>query len=105
MATRRTSLNFCHIELFDLVKKEFNELTHPVSPHTHHLNPIILSDLSRVGYHRCRGIGNGRARNIRPWTILEIFMEDWPRTREKHEIVSFENIARDFKNISVIVST
>jgi Tol biopolymer transport system component len=62
MATRRPSSNFRHIELFDLVKKEFREITRPVSPNTHHLNPFISSDSSRVGYHRCRGEGNERAR-------------------------------------------
>ena len=55
VATRRPGSSFRHIELFDLVKNEFTELTRFVSPRSHHLNPFISPDLTRVGYHKCRG--------------------------------------------------
>ncbi|PON50369.1 Tricorn protease [Trema orientale] len=49
VATRRPSSGFRHTELFDLVKNEFKELTRLVSPQTHHLNPFISPDSTRVG--------------------------------------------------------
>ncbi|CAJ1974263.1 unnamed protein product [Sphenostylis stenocarpa] len=55
VATRRPSSSFRHIELFNLVSNEFTELTRLVSPSSHHLNPFISPDSSRVGYHKCRG--------------------------------------------------
>ncbi|TXG53019.1 hypothetical protein EZV62_022188 [Acer yangbiense] len=55
VATRRPNSSFRHIELFDLVKNEFRELTRLVSPNTHHFNPFISPDSVRVGYHKCRG--------------------------------------------------
>ncbi|GKU87746.1 hypothetical protein SLEP1_g2090 [Rubroshorea leprosula] len=60
VATRRPGSSYRHIELFDLVKNEFVELTRLVSPTTHHLNPFISPDSTRVGYHKCDGNGNGR---------------------------------------------
>ncbi|KAF3447026.1 hypothetical protein FNV43_RR12206 [Rhamnella rubrinervis] len=60
VATRRPTSKFRHIELFDLEKNEFKELTRLVSPQTHHFNPFMSSDSTRVGYHRCRLGGNGR---------------------------------------------
>ncbi|KAK9945867.1 hypothetical protein M0R45_011361 [Rubus argutus] len=60
LATRRPTTNFRQVELFDLVKKEFKELTRLVSPQTHHFNPFISPDSSRVGYHKCRGNANGQ---------------------------------------------
>lgn len=59
VATRRPNSSYRHIELFDLVKNEFVELTRFVSPKTHHLNPFISPDSARVGYHKCRGGSNG----------------------------------------------
>ncbi|KAK8510529.1 hypothetical protein V6N13_110044 [Hibiscus sabdariffa] len=59
VATRRPNSNFRHIELFDTVKNEFIELTRHVSPTSHHLNPFISPDTTRVGYHKCRGGSNG----------------------------------------------
>lgn len=55
VATRRPNSEFRHIELFDVDAKEFIELTRKVSPETHHFNPFISPDSTRVGYHRCRG--------------------------------------------------
>ncbi|XP_021285246.1 uncharacterized protein LOC110417301 [Herrania umbratica] len=60
VATRRPNSSFRHIELFDLVKREFIELTRHVSPTTHHLNPFLSPDSARVGYHKCKGESNGR---------------------------------------------
>ncbi|KAK2659446.1 hypothetical protein Ddye_005979 [Dipteronia dyeriana] len=60
VATRRPNSSFRHIELFDLVKNEFRELTRLVSPNTHHLNPFISPDSARVGYHKCRGESSKR---------------------------------------------
>ncbi|XP_043720719.1 uncharacterized protein LOC122668190 [Telopea speciosissima] len=54
VATRRPSSDFRHIELFDLVRNEFRELTRKVSPNSHHYNPFISPDSTLVGYHRCR---------------------------------------------------
>lgn len=59
VATRRPGSDFRHIELFDLKNKEFKEVTRPVSPQSHHFNPFISPDGTRVGYHKCRGGGNG----------------------------------------------
>ncbi|KAK7410619.1 hypothetical protein VNO78_01556 [Psophocarpus tetragonolobus] len=55
VATRRAGSDFRHIELFNLVNNQFTELTALVSPGSHHLNPFILPDGTRVGYHKCRG--------------------------------------------------
>ncbi|KAA8546437.1 hypothetical protein F0562_002824 [Nyssa sinensis] len=59
VATRRPDSDYRHIELFDVVSKEFRQVTRPVSPRTHHFNPFISPDSTRVGYHRCRGGSNG----------------------------------------------
>lgn len=58
VATRRPASNFRHIELFDLTRNEFVELSRPIWPEKNHYNPFISPDGSRVGYHRCRGSGN-----------------------------------------------
>lgn len=55
VATRRPGSDFRHIELYDVVKNKFIEVTRPVSPKTHHFNPFISPDSNRVGYHKCRG--------------------------------------------------
>lgn len=58
VATRRPNSGYRHVELFDLLKKEFIELTRLISPNTHHLNPFISPDSTRIGYHKCRGDRN-----------------------------------------------
>ncbi|XP_058089883.1 uncharacterized protein LOC131236610 [Magnolia sinica] len=58
IATRRPTSEFRHIELFDLANKVFVEITRPISPNTHHFNPFISPDSTRIGYHRCRGGSN-----------------------------------------------
>ncbi|KAF7809295.1 protein tolB [Senna tora] len=55
VATKRKTSSYRHIELFDLVKKEFKELTRLVSPDSYHYNPFLSPDATRVGYHKCRG--------------------------------------------------
>ncbi|KMT15564.1 hypothetical protein BVRB_3g059150 [Beta vulgaris subsp. vulgaris] len=59
VATRRPGSDYRHIEIFDLKNKEFKEVTRFISPHSHHLNPFISPDGTRVGYHKCRGGENG----------------------------------------------
>ncbi|CAN8312850.1 unnamed protein product [Cochlearia groenlandica] len=60
VATRRPGTEIRHVELFDLKKNEFVELTRLVSPKSHHFNPFLSPDSSRVGYHSCRGDATGR---------------------------------------------
>ncbi|KAJ8762850.1 hypothetical protein K2173_022979 [Erythroxylum novogranatense] len=60
VAIKRPSSRYRHIELYDLVKNDFMELTRLVSEKTHHFNPFISPDASRVGYHRCRGTSNDK---------------------------------------------
>lgn len=60
VATRRPETEIRHVELFDLKKNEFVELTRLVSPKSHHFNPFLSPDSSRVGYHSCRGDATGR---------------------------------------------
>ncbi|XP_042493138.1 uncharacterized protein LOC122072794 [Macadamia integrifolia] len=66
VATRRPTSDFRHIELFDLGRNEFRELSRRVSPKTHHYNPFFSPDSTRVGYHRCRGSINGGASGSGP---------------------------------------
>ncbi|CAK9168729.1 unnamed protein product [Ilex paraguariensis] len=63
VATRRPNSEYRHVELFDVVLKQFIEVTRPVSPNAHHFNPFISPNSRRVGYHRCRGASNGRSSN------------------------------------------
>lgn len=63
VATRRPDSEYRHIELFDVVSNEFIELTRPISPQTHHFNPFFSPDSNRIGYHKCRGNGNGRRKS------------------------------------------
>ncbi|KAK6131528.1 hypothetical protein DH2020_034735 [Rehmannia glutinosa] len=64
VATRRPESEFRHIELYDVVSKKFIEVTRPVSPNVHHLNPFISPDSGWVGYHKCRGASNdGKSNN------------------------------------------
>jgi Tol biopolymer transport system component len=60
VATRRPTSKFRHIELFDLETSEFKEITRLVSPETHHFNPFLSPDSTRVGYHKCRWEVRGR---------------------------------------------
>ncbi|KAJ0247683.1 DPP6 N-terminal domain-like protein [Hirschfeldia incana] len=61
VATRRPGTDdYRHVELFDLKKNEFTELTRLVALESHHYNPFLSPDSSRVGYHSCRGEANGK---------------------------------------------
>ncbi|CAL4920036.1 unnamed protein product [Urochloa decumbens] len=63
VATRRPGSDYRHIEVIDVsgggVANAYLEVTRPVAPRAHHFNPFLSADGSRVGYHRCRGSGNG----------------------------------------------
>ncbi|CAN6297115.1 unnamed protein product [Urochloa humidicola] len=61
VATRRPGSNFRHIEVIDVIANAYLEVTRPVAPRAHHFNPFVSPDGARVGYHRCRGSGNGDA--------------------------------------------
>lgn len=63
LATRRPESEFRHIELYNVVSNKFLELTRPITPNAHHLNPFISPDSNWVGYHRCRGASNDRESN------------------------------------------
>ncbi|KAF1893428.1 hypothetical protein Lal_00001902 [Lupinus albus] len=75
VATRRPGNSYRHVELFNLVKNEFTELTRLVSPRSHHLNPFLSPDSSRVGYHKCRG---KEASNSSPLLFLENVLSPVP---------------------------
>ncbi|XP_010539663.1 PREDICTED: uncharacterized protein LOC104813673 [Tarenaya hassleriana] len=68
VATRRPGSDIRHVELFDLKRNDFIELTRLVSPKSHHFNPFLSPDSTRVGYHSCRGEANGQTR---PSFLLE----------------------------------
>ncbi|KAF3780898.1 tolB protein [Nymphaea thermarum] len=55
VATRRPGSEYRHIEIFDLVREEFIEVTKNISPEKDHYSPFLSDDSLRVGYHRCRG--------------------------------------------------
>ncbi|MQL73323.1 hypothetical protein Taro_005647 [Colocasia esculenta] len=57
MGTRRNTSEFRHVELLDLARNTFVELTRPISADHHHYNPFVSPDSGRIGYHRCRGGG------------------------------------------------
>ncbi|KAE8776175.1 protein TolB [Hordeum vulgare] len=65
VATRRPGSDYRHIEVIDLSagggieNAAYFEVTRPVAPRAHHFNPFVSPDGARVGYHRCRGTGNG----------------------------------------------
>ncbi|CAN6286229.1 unnamed protein product [Urochloa humidicola] len=68
VATRRPGSDYRHIEVIDVraagrapPNAYYFEVTRPVAPRAHHFNPFISPDGARVGYHRCRGSGNGDA--------------------------------------------
>ncbi|XP_047090668.1 tol-Pal system protein TolB [Lolium rigidum] len=59
VATRRPGSDYRHIEVIDLTSGTYFEVTRPVAPRAHHFNPFVSPDGAQVGYHRCRGSGNG----------------------------------------------
>ncbi|XP_010521281.1 PREDICTED: uncharacterized protein LOC104800217 isoform X2 [Tarenaya hassleriana] len=76
VATRRPGDEYRHVELFDLRKNKFIELTRLVSPASHHFNPFLSPDSTRVGYHSCRGEANG-------WRSPRLFLENIQTTSPK----------------------
>ncbi|XP_010911317.1 uncharacterized protein [Elaeis guineensis] len=91
VATRRSASKFRHIELIDLRggSNVYVEVTRPIAPYSHHLNPFISPDASRIGYHRCRGGGNGN-----PALLLENIKSPSP------EIFSLFRIDGSFPSFS-----
>ncbi|MQL72742.1 hypothetical protein Taro_005148 [Colocasia esculenta] len=75
LATRRPTCQFRHIELLDLARNAFVEMTRPISPNFHHFNPFVSPDSTRIGYHRCRGGGAG---NGGPPLMLESIRSPLP---------------------------
>jgi Tol biopolymer transport system component len=64
VATRRPGSDYRHIEVIDLrsgggQNADYFEVTRLVAPRAQHFNPFVSPDGTRVGYHRCRGSGNG----------------------------------------------
>ncbi|THU68795.1 hypothetical protein C4D60_Mb08t07600 [Musa balbisiana] len=75
VATRRQTSNYRHIELIDMRSgtNAYVEVTRPVTPYSHNYNPFISPEGSQVGYHRCRGSGNGS-----PSLLLENIKSSYP---------------------------
>ncbi|KAG5521477.1 hypothetical protein RHGRI_033890 [Rhododendron griersonianum] len=99
VATRRPSSEFRHIELYDVVSNEFVEITRPVSPQTHHYNPFISPDSTRIGYHRCRGGNNGRESNH---LLLENIQSPLPETSLFRIDGSFPSVSPDGNRIAFV---
>lgn len=102
VATRRPGSDYRHIELIDVStnssQNRFIELTRPVAPRAHHLNPFISPDGARVGYHRCRGGGNGDAP-----LLLENIKSPAPDTFSLFRIDgSFPSFSHDGKQIAFV---
>ena len=55
VATRRPGSAHRHVEIFDLITKEFIKVTELVNPEGNHYNPFVSPDSKSLGYHRCRG--------------------------------------------------
>jgi len=99
VATRRPTSNFRHIELFDLEKNEFKELTRLVSPQAHHYNPFISPDSTRVGYHKCRESSKGSTKlflqnlpSPDPDISLFRFDGDFPAVSPAGDRIAYSNI-------------
>lgn len=57
VATRRPNSKWRHVEIFDLASKEFIEVTAGLNAEKHHYNPFVAAGSGRLGYHRCRDVG------------------------------------------------
>ncbi|KAK4750901.1 hypothetical protein SAY87_004383 [Trapa incisa] len=55
VATRRPGKSHRHIEIFNLVTREFQPLTENLNPNIHHYNPFVSPASNAIGYHRFRG--------------------------------------------------
>lgn len=99
VATRRPGSDYRHIELYDVVYNEFRDLTRPVSPNSHHLNPFISPDSSRVGYHKCRGTTNdGNGNDL----ILENLQSPFPNLSLFRVDGSFPSYSPDGKRVAFV---
>lgn len=100
VATRRGDSKFRHIEIVDFRggSNAYAEVTRLVSPRSHHYNPFISPDGSRIGYHRCRGGGNGS-----PPLLLENIRSPFPETFSLFRIDgSFPSFSHDGQLIAYI---
>ncbi|TVU44034.1 hypothetical protein EJB05_03460, partial [Eragrostis curvula] len=104
VATRRPGSDYRHIEVIDVSSSGscqnayYFEVTRPVAPRSHHFNPFISPDGARVGYHRCRGSGNGDAP-----LLLENIKSPAPDTFSLFRIDgSFPSFSHDGKKIAFV---
>ncbi|KAF0912368.1 hypothetical protein E2562_014022 [Oryza meyeriana var. granulata] len=102
VATRRPGSDYRHIEVIDVSggdsKNAYFEVTKPVAPSVHHFNPFISPDGVRVGYHRCRGSGNGDSP-----LLLENIKIPGPDTFSLFRIDgSFPSFSHDGKKIAFV---
>uniref|UniRef100_A0A0E0D9C2 Dipeptidylpeptidase IV N-terminal domain-containing protein n=1 Tax=Oryza meridionalis TaxID=40149 RepID=A0A0E0D9C2_9ORYZ len=102
VATRRAGSDYRHIEVIDVSddgKNAYFEVTRPVAPRVHHFNPFISPDGARVGYHRCRGRGNGDS----PLLLENIKSPGSPDTFSLFRIDgSFPSFSHDGKKIAFV---
>ncbi|XP_062212963.1 uncharacterized protein LOC133913743 [Phragmites australis] len=102
VATRRPGSDYRHIEVIDVSssrsENSYFEVTRPVAPRAHHFNPFISPDGARVGYHRCRGSGNGDSP-----LLLENIKSPAPDTFSLFRIDgSFPSFSHDGKRIAFV---
>ncbi|KAK9167431.1 hypothetical protein Scep_002622 [Stephania cephalantha] len=102
VATRRPGSAFRHIELFDVDRRRFVEVTRIVSPNAHHYNPFMFHDGSRVGYHKCRGSeGDGGGKNGSP-LFLESLESPIPSVNLFRIDGSFPSFSPDGERIAYV---
>ncbi|CAN6308558.1 unnamed protein product [Urochloa humidicola] len=98
VATRRPGSDYRHIEVIDVIANAYLELTQSVAPRAHHFNPFVSPDGARVGYHRCRGSGNGDAP-----LLLETIKSPAPEAFSLFRIDgSFPSFSHDGKRIAFV---
>ncbi|XP_077253015.1 DPP6 N-terminal domain-like protein [Tasmannia lanceolata] len=95
VATRRPTSEFRHIELFDLARNLFVEITRLISPHTHHYNPFISPDNTLIGYHKCRG-------NYKTSLFLENLQTQFPNISLFRVDGSFPSFSPDGTRIAYV---
>ncbi|CAD6207592.1 unnamed protein product [Miscanthus lutarioriparius] len=103
VATRRPGSDYRHVEVIDVsgggsANATYFEVTRPVAPRAHHFNPFISPGGERVGYHRCRGSGNGDSP-----LLLESIKSPSPDTFSLFRIDgSFPSFSHDGKRIAFV---
>ncbi|KAK1642489.1 hypothetical protein QYE76_060294 [Lolium multiflorum] len=99
VATRRPGSDYRHIEVIDLTSGTYFEVTRPLAPRAHHFNPFLSPDGARVGYHRCRGSGNGGS----PPLLLESIRSPAPDAFSLFRIDgSYPSFSPDGKRIAFV---